>query len=99
MQHNIEKLPCLSPSLIESLDEFVKTKDYSDQKLNNFFNDFGTHAIMGATFGGKIVQQAEFNYTTMREQGLSGSVVFDPVNGWCNYESSSVRCNSIANGN
>lgn len=30
--------------------------------------------------------------------GLSGKVIFDPTNGWCNYEGSSLRCNQISNG-
>ena len=84
-----QNLPCLSPSLKQSLDSFSSDKDYSDIKLNKFFDDFGTHAIMGATFGGKIVQQSEFNHTQLREMGISGDVVFDPTDGWCNYESSS----------
>lgn len=50
-----ENLPCLSPSLKKYLDDLVDNKDYSDLKLNNFFDEFGTHAILKATFGGKFV--------------------------------------------
>jgi hypothetical protein len=53
---------------------------------------------VGATYGGKAIQQSEFNYTQLKETGISGDVVFDPTDGWCNYESSSVQCNKVANG-
>jgi hypothetical protein len=55
MKFNEDKLPCLSPSLIDALDEFASSNDFSDRKLNAFFENFGTHAIMKATFGGKFV--------------------------------------------
>lgn len=51
MNFDEEKLPCLKQEVIDYLDDLYDTAEYSDAELNNFFEKFGTHAIMSATFG------------------------------------------------
>ena len=52
---------------------------------------------MSARFGGKIFFETQFNATSLTDLGLSGNMVFDPVNGWCNSENG-AKCNAVSNG-
>lgn len=59
-----DELPCLTAEIRRRITKLAKKKaktglDESDKF--EWFNDFGTHALMSAISGGKIVLKAQYN--------------------------------------
>lgn len=92
-----DQLPCLNQEVIDYLDTLYDTAEYTDAELNEFFDKFGTHAIMGATFGSKIFLQTKYDVSTLADCGITGEVKMDPINGWCDF-TNGASCNMASNG-
>lgn len=69
--------PCLAPELLDAI-ETLKTDDYSEEGMNAFFDEFGTHAMLKADFGSKFVTSAKFKAARYyRNKVKNYDVVFD----------------------
>jgi len=97
LEFNEDQLPCLNQDVIDYLDKLYDTAEYTDAELNEFFDKFGTHAIMGATFGSKIFLQTKYDVSTLADCGITGEVKMDPINGWCDF-TNGASCNMASNG-
>lgn len=51
--------PCLSAEVLTWM-KYLNSKGNSEYEMNNFFDKFGTHAVMEADFGSKFVTSAKF---------------------------------------
>ena len=69
--------PCLAPELLAAL-ETLKAAAYSEEAINAFFDEFGTHAFHKADFGSKFVTSAKFKREAWyRNKVKHADVVFD----------------------
>ena len=93
------KLPCLSKKFLTRINYLINKEYLTDFDLNYFFDTFGTHITLSGIWGGEIVLQSKFDWSTLFACGVSGNIVLDPVNGWCNYLDRTAKCDFISNGN
>jgi len=52
--------PCLTVELLRAI-ETLRASGYTEQGMNDFFDQYGTHAIMEADFGSKFVTSAKYS--------------------------------------
>ena len=97
MAFDEDDLPCLKQEVIDYLDDLYDVAEYSDAELNGFFDKFGTHAIMSATFGSKIFLETKFDVSALADCGISTDIRMDPANGWCDF-TNGAACNMVSNG-
>jgi hypothetical protein len=72
--HDFHGLPCIQKSPIRHMHSLMSRQDFSPLALGDFFDQFGTHVISSAVFGGKMVNRASWNIADVFTQSWYGMI-------------------------
>ena len=100
-----ESMPYLTSQALKQINELSnKNEQLSENDLNKFVDRFGTHIMIGASFGSRVILNSTVdwieNYRAVNGM-YEGELVLTDEKGWCDKHSQDgeqIMCQFIQNG-